>query len=76
MNPAAIFETLCCSPDPARALAEAGDAMLAALVLYLSAGGINSGIPMIVRGLAETEIVRRWVEDNAPQVGAVGEAAL
>lgn len=76
MNPAGIFETLCCSADPARALAEAGDAALAALVIYLQAGGVNSGIPMIVRGLAETEIVRRWTDDYAPQVGAVGEGAL
>jgi hypothetical protein len=76
VNPAMIFETLCCSPEPEAAAAKLPDASLAALLRHLDAGGIRTGIPLMVRGLAENEIIRRWVEDHAPQGGAVGEGDL
>ncbi len=73
MNLEAIYHALCASGDPAAALDRLGDGTLAALALHLSAAGVRSGIPAIVAGLVDLEIVTRWTRDNAPQGGAVGE---
>lgn len=75
MNLKAIYHTLCATGDPATVLDRMGDGTLAALARHLSAGGVNSGIPAIVAGLVDLEIVTRWTRDNAPQGGAVGEGA-
>lgn len=75
MNLEAIYHALCASGDPAAALDKLGDGTLAALALHLSAAGINSGIPAVVAGLVDIEIVARWTREHAPQGGAVGEGS-
>lgn len=76
MNTPAIYQKLCLEADPARALDRMGDDTLAALAADLTASGVTTGIPGIVTGLVEIEIVRRWTAQHAPQGGAVGEGAL
>lgn len=76
MNLEAIYETLCLSGDPAMSLDRMGDGTLAALSIHLEASGVKSGIPWIMAGLVDLEIVKRWRRDTAPQGGAVGEGAI
>jgi hypothetical protein len=68
-----IYRELCVSTDPAAALDRMGDATLAALNIHLEASGVRSGIPAIVAGLVELEIVRRWVAEHAGNHSPVGE---
>jgi phosphoribosylcarboxyaminoimidazole (NCAIR) mutase len=67
------YQTLCQSADPAAMLRSMGDARLAALHLHLTASGIASGVPGIVAGMAELEIITRWVGENRGNVSPVGE---
>ena len=75
MNIPAIYQQLCLNADPARMLGGMADDTLAALAADLDKGGIATGVPGIVTGLVEIEIVRRWTAEHAPQGGAVGEGA-
>jgi hypothetical protein len=69
----AIYQTLTKSADPAALLDRMGDATLAALSIHLDASGIRSGVPAIVAGMAENEIVKRWVAEHAGNHSPVGE---
>ena len=73
MNLEAIYQTLCKSSDPAALLEKMGDARLADLHIHLEACGIVSGVPGIVAGLAELEIVRRWVAEHRDNHSPAGE---
>ena len=73
MNIPAIYQRLCLEADPARTLDRMGDDTLAALAADLTASGITTGVPGIVTGLVEIEIVRRWTAEHADAAGAVGE---
>lgn len=76
MNLEAIYRTVCRVDDPAAELFKMGDAALAALSLHLRDSGVRSGIPAVVAGLIDLEIVNRWNLEHAPQGGAVGEGAI
>jgi hypothetical protein len=69
----AIYQTLTKSADPAALLEKMGDARLADLHIHLEASGIVSGVPGIVAGLAELEIIKRWVAEHAGNHSPAGE---
>jgi hypothetical protein len=75
MNILAIYQRLCLIADPAREMEQMGDDTLAALAKHLSDYGVTTGVPGIVTGLVEIEIVRRWTAEHAHAAGAVGEGA-
>ena len=68
-----IYHTLCMSADPAARLDRMGDARLAALSIHLEASGIRSGVPAVVAGLVDLEILKRWVAEHAGNDSPVGE---
>jgi hypothetical protein len=76
MNIPAIYRQLCLEAEPARMFDRMGDDTLAALAADLTASGITTGVPGIVTGLVELEIVRRWTAEHTDTAGAVGEGAL
>lgn len=61
MNADTIYQAVCRSGDTRKSLEDMPDATLAVLITHLQAAGIESGVPGIVTGLAETEAARRWV---------------
>jgi hypothetical protein len=68
-----LYRELCATADPGAMLDRMGDATLAALAAHLEAAGIPSGVPAIVTGLVELEIVRRWVAEHRGNHSPVGE---
>jgi hypothetical protein len=50
-----------------------GDATLADLFAHLEAAGVTGGVPGIITGLVELEIVKRWVGQNQTNFSPVGE---
>ena len=73
MNLANTYLELCHTGDPAAMLENMGDARLAGLAKHLEAAGVTGGVPGIVHGLVELEIVRRWVAQNLGNHSPVGE---
>lgn len=68
-----IYMTVCLAGDPRAALDRLGDATLAALAVHLDSTGITGGVPGMVAGLVELEIIKRWVAEHAGNISPVGE---
>jgi hypothetical protein len=76
VNVEAIYATLCRAADPAGALHRMSDSTLAALITDLAAAGMTSGVPALIAAMGDAEAATRWLEDHAPQGGAVGEGSI
>ena len=68
-----IYIDLCLTGDPVAMLDAMGDAKLAGLAKHLEASGVTGGVPGIVHGLVELEIVRRWVAAHRDNHSPAGE---
>lgn len=68
------YDILCHAPDPAAAIRAMSDRKLAEIIIYLATPA--SGIPVLVRDMAEAEASRRWLADNKDRPGAVGEGSI
>jgi phosphoribosylcarboxyaminoimidazole (NCAIR) mutase len=75
MNQEPIYQGICLSGDPEAAIRKLQDATLAGLAVHLAAAGLCSGVPGLVAGMIDLEIVARWMADQTT-AGAVGEGAL
>jgi hypothetical protein len=73
VNLAHTYLDLCHTGDPAAMLENMGDARLAGLARHLEAAGVSGGVPGIMLGLVELEIVKRWVAQNLGNHSPVGE---
>jgi len=73
MNLETLYHHLCHSGETAATLDRTADATLAAMYSHLEAAGVTTGVPGIIIGLVEMEIVRRWVAQNLGNQSPVGE---
>lgn len=77
MKPAAvIFAEICLAGNAAAALHALPDAALERLVRHLQADSPSGSLAAIVLGLAELEVVERWLAETQDRAGAVGEGNL
>ena len=67
-----LCNLLCWAADPAASLRQMRDETIGAVLAELEHAPAT-GIPAILAGLVEAEIVRRWRAECQPSPGAVGE---